>query len=59
MMAAIGQVACMVCGEPFQRGDVVVTFRIWPEEERVGHAACVVSLSIQDSSGEEDEGSKH
>jgi len=58
-MAVIGQMACSVCGEPFQRGDVIVTFRVWPEQERVGHAACVVSLSIQDPSVEEDDGGRH
>ena len=58
-MPVSGQTVCTVCGEPFQKGDVIVTFRVWPEEERMGHAACVVSLSIQDSSEEEDKGSKH
>jgi hypothetical protein len=54
-MSSIGQMMCSVCGEPFEKGDVIVTFRVWPEHERVGHAACVVSLSIEDSDEEDEE----
>jgi hypothetical protein len=46
---------CSICGEPFQRGDVIVAFRVWPSEERVGHTACVVSLSIENNQDEDDD----
>ena len=54
-MSSIGQMMCSVCGEPFQKGNVVVTFRVWPNEEKVGHAACVISLSIDEPPPEDEE----
>jgi hypothetical protein len=46
---------CSLCGEAFQRGDVIVTFCVWPQGEQVGHAACVVAHSIGDPPPEDDE----
>ena len=46
-MPAIGQMMCSICGELFQPGDVVVAYSVWPQENKSGHAACVVALSIE------------
>jgi len=45
-MAANAETVCQICDEPFEAGDLVFTYREWPGEERLGHVACVASISM-------------
>jgi hypothetical protein len=56
-MSAAGQMICPICGEHFQMDDIVLTYRIWPGHEQVGHADCIVSLCVESQSEEDEEDS--
>jgi hypothetical protein len=36
-------------------GDLVIAYREWPGEERLGHVGCVASISMVDEEDDEDE----
>ncbi|HEX3663826.1 MAG TPA: hypothetical protein VHU23_01145 [Rhizomicrobium sp.] len=52
-MSAVIHTTCPICTEDFEEGDIVITFRSWPQSELLGHAGCVASISMYDE--EEDE----
>jgi|HubBroStandDraft_2_1064218.scaffolds.fasta_scaffold694072_1 hypothetical protein len=54
-MAENAQTACQICDEPFEEGDLVLAYREWPGEERLGHVGCVASISMDVDDEDDDE----
>ncbi len=53
-MSATGQTTCPICTEDFEDGEIVIAFRTWPQNEVLGHAGCVASISEYEDDDEED-----
>ncbi len=48
------QTTCALCEEPFQEGEVVVTFRVWPDGEKPGHLDCLLEAASGDIDEDDD-----
>ena len=46
--------SCAICGEQFQEGEIVTSFRQWPAEERPCHIDCLIGLISDDEDDEEE-----
>jgi hypothetical protein len=48
------QNSCAICTEAFQEGEIVTSFRVWPDQERLGHIDCIISLLSDEEEDDED-----
>jgi hypothetical protein len=38
------QNSCAICGEEFQDGEIVTSYRQWPGEAQQGHIDCLLNI---------------
>ncbi|HEY1613263.1 MAG TPA: hypothetical protein VGF97_06170 [Rhizomicrobium sp.] len=46
---------CELCEEAFEQGNIVVSFRIWPGEDKLAHLDCVLQTTVADDDFEDEE----
>jgi hypothetical protein len=53
-MTETQQTTCPLCDEPFQEGQVVISFRIWPDAEQLGHVDCIMEAIALDEDDDDE-----